>query len=191
MAEVNFRIGIIGHRDLGNQEKHSNIHYCCHRLLKEVIQKHPKVIAISAISDGADSIFAHSAISLNIPLETIIPFKKFADDFEQGAPYTKHQELRKISKHETKVNFSGRSKFAYKKSMEWLVFKSNIIVAIWDGKKIGSIGGTWEAVSLCMKINKTLVHINSESNKISLYVNIGDRYECLPSISLKEIVRYL
>ncbi len=191
MTKENYKIGIIGHRDLGNQERHSNIHYCCHRLLKEVKQKYPNVVAISAISDGADSIFANSAISLEIPLETIIPFGKFANDFKQGAPYIKHRELRKLSMTETKVNFSERSKLAYKKSMEWLVFKSNIIVAIWDGQKLGSIGGTWEAICLCMKINKTLIHINSESNDISLYSNMNDKYDLLSNISPKQIARYI
>ena len=68
-------------------------------------------------------------------------------------------------------NFSKRSNMAYKKSMEWVVFKSNIVIAVWDGKKIGSIGGTWEAVLLCKKLNKTIINLDIHNKTMSLHFN--------------------
>ncbi len=191
MTDKTFKIGVIGHRDLGNVEKHSYVHFCCHRLLAGSKQKYSNVIAISAISDGADSIFAQSAISLGIHLESIIPFRQFESDFQEDLTHTRYRSLRYQSKYETKTNFSERSNLAYRKSMEWLVFKSHSVVAIWDGKEEGAVGGTWEAVSLSLKIRKTMVHIDNSNKAMNLYCNKGDKYNLHQNLSVEQIIRYL
>ena len=191
MTEKTFKIGVIGHRDLGNIESHSYAHFCCHRLLAGIKQKYSSVIAISAISDGADSIFAQSAISLGIHLESIIPFGQFASDFQEDLTYERYRSLRSQSKYETRANFSERSNLAYKKSMEWLVFKSNTVVAIWDSREEGSIGGTWEAVSLSMKIRKTMIHIDNKNKTMNFYFNKGDKYHLHKNLSVEQVIRHL
>ena len=191
MAEKAFKIGVIGHRDLGAIERHSYIHFCCHRILTRLKNKYSRVIAISAISDGADSIFAQSAISLGIHLESIIPFGQFSSDFQEELTNERYRYLQSRSKYVTRTNFSVRSNLAYKKSMEWLVFKSNIIIAIWDGREDGTIGGTWEAVSLSIKIRKTMVHINNNSKLINVYFNKGNKYILQQDLSEDQITRYL
>jgi hypothetical protein len=80
---------------------------------------------------------------------------------------------------------------AYRKSMEWLVFKANTIVAIWDGMEIGVIGGTWEAVSLTMKIKKTLIHIDNINKTMNIYINKGDRYLQHQNLSVAQVLDYL
>lgn len=191
MVEKTFKIGIIGHRFLGNIEGYSYAHFCCHRLLSGSKQKYSNVIAISAISFGADSIFAQSAISLGIRLESIIPFVQFASDFQDDLAYERYRSLRSQSKYETRVNFSQRSNLAYKKSMEWLIFQSDAVVAIWDSKKVGSTGGTWEAVLLSRKIKKTMIHIDCVNKKINFYFNKAGKYCLHQNLSLKKVIRCL
>jgi hypothetical protein len=148
-------------------------------------------MAISAISDGADSIFAQAALSLDISLEAIIPFGQFASDFQGDLTHERYRSLRSHSKYETRINFSERNDLAYRKSMQWLVFKSNTVVAIWDGRQKGYIGGTWEAVSLCQKIRKSLIHIDSNNKAVSLYCNSGDKYKRYQHLSAEQIIRNL
>jgi len=191
MEAKTFKIGVVGHRDLGNIERHSYVHFCCHRLLAGLKQKYSNVIAVSAISDGADSIFAQSAISLGIPLESIIPFGNFSSDFQEDLTYERYRSLRSQSKYETRTNFSERSDLAYKKSMEWIVFKSHTVVAIWDGRKEGAIGGTWEAVSLSLRVRKSMIHIDSNNKTMNLYGNKGDKYTLDQNLSVEQIIRIL
>lgn len=186
-----FTIGIIGHRDLGGEDVDFYVQTCCHKILSEVRVKYPKIRAISALSQGADSIFAQSAVSLNIQLESVIPFNDFRSDFTGEVPYERYKTLRKSSGRETMVNFSKRSNMAYKKSMEWVVFKSNIVIAVWDGKKIGSIGGTWEAVLLCEKLNKTMINLDIHSKTMSLYFNEPNNHFYSNNITIGHIARYL
>ena len=191
MVGKTFKIGVIGHRDVGNFEKHSYIQFCCHRLLSELKQKYSNVIGISGMSEGADSIFAQSAISLSIHLESIIPFGKFESDFQEDYTREKFRYLRSRSKHVTRINFSQRNNVAYRKSMEWIVFKANSVLAIWDGREKGTIGGTWEAVSLSKEINKPMIHIDNKNKAINFYCHIGDRYKLHQNLSVEQIIRHL
>ena len=154
-------------------------------------KKYSSVIAISAISNGADSIFAQSAISLGIRLESIIPFGQFSSDFQEGVTFERYRSLRSQSKYETRANFEKRSNLAYKKSMEWLVFKSNTIVAIWNSREEGSVGGTWEAVSLSMKMRKNMIHIDNENKTMNFHLNRGDKYHLHQNLSVEQVIRYI
>lgn len=160
-------VGVIGHRYFGGEEIDLFVQSCCYKILSDLKKEYSKIKAISAISQGADSIFAQTALSLNIKVDTVIPFDEFKTDFVDEIPYERYIKLRRNSNLETRVNFAKRSKLAYKKSMEWVVFRSSIIIAVWDGKKTGSIGGTWEAMMLCEMLNKTVVDINTNTKTMN------------------------
>jgi hypothetical protein len=191
MTEQPYKIGIIGHRDLGEIENQFYPQLCCHQLLANFKKKYTNVIALSAISAGADSMFAQTAVSLDIRLESIIPFEQFSSDFQDELDLERYTFLRSQSNYDSSANFSERSNQAYRKSMEWLVFKANTIVAIWDGMEIGVIGGTWEAVSLTMKIKKTLIHIDNINKTMNIYINKGDRYLQHQNLSVAQVLDYL
>lgn len=191
MADTVFTVGIIGHRDLGGQEINFFVQSCCHRILCELKRKYSKIRAVSAISQGADSIFAQCAVSLHIPLESVIPFEEFKSDFAGEAPHEGYNTLRNGSDFVTTVNFIKRSNRAYKKSMQWVVFKSNVVIAVWDGKQTGSTGGTWEAVLLCEELNKAMIHIDIHKKTISLHVIERGTGISRKTIRAEHIVRYV
>jgi len=191
MAEPFFTIGIIGHRDLGGLEVDLFVQSCCHQILRELKRNHSKLRAVSAISQGADSIFAQCAVSLHIPLESVIPFEDFKSDFTGEAPHERYNTLRNGSDFVTTVNFSKRSNLAYKKSMQWVVFKSNVVIAVWDGKQTGSTGGTWEAVLLCEKLNKAMIHIDIHKRTIRRHFLERDTGFPRKINTAKHIARYV
>ncbi len=119
------------------------------------------------MSDGADSVFAQSAIALGIELESVIPFSDFESDFADERSRERFKALRANADRETRVNFLGRSPSAYRKSMEWLVFKSHLVVAMWNGDKTITAGGTWESILLCQAFDKPLIRIDSKSRTMS------------------------
>lgn len=178
MATDVFTVGVIGHRYLGDESSALFARTCCHGLLSNLRRKYGRIRAISALSDGADTIFAQSAIAMGIELESIIPFFNFESDFEDELPKERFRTLRSNVVSETRVNFKERSQFGYRKSMQWLIFKSKLIVAMWDGKEIGSTGGTWESVLLCQKLNKPLVRIDAQSR--TLHTLLNGNHQSLP-----------
>ena len=118
MVGKTFSVGVVGHRDLGSLEQQTYSHFCCYRLLSELKRKYSCVVAVSALAAGADSLLAQSALSLDITLESIIPFEKFSSDFIEELDYERYMTLRSYSYSLKQVNFVERSHSAYKRSME-------------------------------------------------------------------------
>ena len=81
MPSKAYGIGIIGHCDIGGQDEISYVHLCLHKILSTLRKKYHTVKAISAIAEGADSLFAQTAVSLGIQLESVIPFEALMSDF--------------------------------------------------------------------------------------------------------------
>ena len=191
MSSKSYPIGVLGHRALGDCGDYDFARLIIQKILKELKVKRDDVKVISAISEGADSLFAEVAISLGIYLETIIPYEGFSDDFSPGESQARYKSIRESSEREVRLSFSKRCAVAYKKSMEWIVFKSSMIIALWDGKEVGTIGGTWEAVSLCRKLKKNLIHIDVMNRRINIYSNCSKKYSLFRDINSARISRYI
>jgi hypothetical protein len=184
-------VGGIGHRDLEGLNEFAYVQLCFHRILSELVRQFPRLQTVSALASGADTVFAQCAKSLSIPIASIIPFANFDADFSDPEPNARYLALRRSAFCETRLHFLERNDRAYKKSMEWVVFKSNIVVAAWDGRRIGSPGGTWEAVSLCEKLGKTLIHVDTANKALNIHVGRGGSTTTRRDIPISQIMRHL
>jgi hypothetical protein len=184
-------VGGIGHRDLEALEEIPYVQICFYRLLAELMSRRPGLRAVSALAAGADTIFAQCAKSLSIPLQSVIPFANFDADFVQPEANARYRSLRNAAVSEHRINFSERDERAYKKSMEWVVFSSTVVIAAWDGRRAGSIGGTWEAVSLCQKMGKSVIHVNTADKTLSLYDGSRSLSAIQKDTTISQIIRRL
>ena len=167
-----FNLGGIGHRDLGENGELLFVQFLFHQVLNELASKLPRLNAVSALATGADTVFAECAHRLAIPLVSVIPFSDFERDFPDPEAYARYRALRDSAVLEKRLHYSQRTGSAYRKSMEWVILKSNLVIAAWDGQRIGSVGGTWEALSLCERLGKPMLHINT--NKRTFSFRAGD-----------------
>jgi hypothetical protein len=184
-------VGGIGHRVLDALDELPYVQLSFHRVLTELQRQFPRLRAITALAPGADTVFARCAQALSIPLEPIIPFAKFDADFADPESNARYQALRSSALCETRLHFSERNDRAYKKSMAWVVFKSNVVIAAWDGRRIGSVGGTWPAVSLCEKLGKTLIHIDTVNKTLNIHGARGGASVTRRDVSASQIMRQL
>ena len=163
------KVGVVGHRYL----THSQLNFVrqnCLDILNKIQNLHGEVIALSAIAEGADSIFAEVAISLKIPLHIIRPFKQYSNDFSSAIQIESYNNLRHLASNETLLHFDFRSEKAYYYAMQWIVKKSEILIAAWDGKPARGIGGTGNAVKQAILNKKEWIHldVNNQSTKCNL-----------------------
>ena len=184
-------IGGIGHCDLDALDVFPYVQLCFHRVLTELARRFPRLKAVSALATGADTVFAQCAKTLSIPLESVIPFANFDADFADPEPNARYRALRGSAFCENRLHFSERNDRAYKKSMEWVVFKSNIVVAAWDGRRVGSPGGTWAAVSLCEKLGKTLIHVDTANKTLNILGGRGGSFAARRDVPASQIMRHL
>ena len=184
-------VGGIGHRNLEALDALPYVQLCFHRILTGLVKRFPRLQVVSALATGADTLFAQCAKTLAIPLESVIPFAGFDADFPAPEDAARYRSLRGNAAGEQRLHFSDRNDRAYKKSMEWVVFKSTIVVAAWNGKRAGSPGGTWEAVSLCETMGKTLVHVDIANKTLLLRVGRGVSHATYKQVSIDQLMREL
>jgi len=191
MHHQTITVGGIGHRGVDALGEFPYVQLCFHRVLTELARRFPRVKVVSALATGADTVFAQCARTLSIPLESVIPFASFDSDFAGPETNARYRSLRRGAICEHRLHFSERNDRAYRKSMQWVVFKSTIVVAAWDGRRVGSPGGTWEAVSLCEKLGKTLIHVDTASKTLSLHVGGSGSSSTHRDVPVGQIMRQL
>lgn len=161
-----FRIAIVGHRQLRDVTVTQFVTAQCLRVLRQMQAQYGSVIAISALAEGADSLFAEAALTLGVPLEIVRPFDEFVDDFPPGPRRDSYERLRAVARHETRLPFVTRSDEAYKAAMRWLVDHCDILVAVWDGQPAAGVGGTGDAVRYARNIEKKLIHVDTTNLRV-------------------------
>src|SRR5436853_5294315 len=122
------RLGIVGHRYLAKRETSAFVADQCLAILKQAQAEHTDVVALSAIAEGADTLFAEAALSLNIPLEIVRPFARYAFDFKTTDARRRYEKLHAAARCETRLNHEERSDVAYRAAMNWIVKESDVLV---------------------------------------------------------------
>ncbi len=139
-------VGVTGHRNLGGAEK--EVAAALRVALEEDHRRHGgRLVALSAIAVGADSLFAEEAISLGIPLKVALPFRGYAEDFADGQERGRFETLLAAAEQRHTLSFDGRSNEAYAAVGRWIVDHSDHLIAVWDGMPARGLGGTGDVVA--------------------------------------------
>ncbi len=152
------KICITGHRDLVNMK---SVKTDIINSLKYFKQIDNNLIAISAVAAGADILFADAALSLQIPLQVILPFdldeykKDFSGPDLHSLERILHQTTYKIVQEGDIKNPETRNK-AYLETGQMMVEDSDIVLAVWDGKQAAGTGGTGDIVTYAISKKKEL-----------------------------------
>lgn len=171
-------IGIVGHRFL-QQPAADFVTRQCHRLLQDLQAERGKITAYSAIAEGADSIFAAAAIALHIPLAIVIPFNGYESDFESETARTIYQQLQRAATQKTILPFNGRSVDAYYEAMQWVLERSAIVIAVWNGDNGGGRAGTSDAVKKIRDAGRSWIHIDINNYTTSQFMSGSHRTDKL------------
>jgi hypothetical protein len=155
-----FRIGIVGHRYLANSETVAFVANQSLAVLREARETHIDIVALSAIAEGADTLFAEAAVTLAIPLEIVRPFAEYTADFETPDAKKRYEALRAAARHELLLTHEERSNDAYEAAMNWIVNRSDLLLVVWDGLPADGAGGTGDAVKQAVQLDKDWVHLD-------------------------------
>ena len=141
-----FVVGVTGHRDLRGAEDEVA------SALRAALEAHQRthggrLAALSAIAAGADSLFAEAAISLGIPLNVVLPFEGYEEDFGDGKEQERFETLLAAAAARRTLPYDGRSIEAYAAVGRWVVDHSDHLVAVWDEMPARGPGGTGDVVA--------------------------------------------
>src|SRR5947209_16377965 len=93
---TDYRIAVTGHRNLGDQVTVQFVTEAFRTLLAKEQREHSGgITALSGLAEGSDMLFAEAALDLDIPLEGVIAYEGFENDFEPGPARERYCHLLK------------------------------------------------------------------------------------------------
>lgn len=175
-----FRVGIVGHRHFTRREEREFTARHCREILRQARATHGEVSALSALAEGADTIFAQSALALNLHLDIVRPFIRYHEDFASQSARRRYFRLRDSARHETSLPYETRCEEAYEEAMGWVVDQSDLLVAVWDGR----VGVTGRAVGRAVRRHRPWLHVDTLNLSVVSHaggltpVGSGDSISC-------------
>ncbi|MFA9421658.1 MAG: hypothetical protein ACERLB_16040, partial [Gammaproteobacteria bacterium] len=180
---IRFRIGVSGHRDILPEDIEA-VRQMSLELLSSLKSSMPgtRISVISGLAEGADRIFAEAALALNMSVEAVLPMplSYYKKDFNE----TSCTELDRILNLEAvecielpltpgldpdDSNWPEAARNTlYANLSDDLRRRSNMLVAIWDGKYKNLTGGTDDTVV------KFLGALPGQNDTSIEFMNAGD-----------------
>ena len=154
-------VGITGHRDLVAKEL-PGIEATVRELLEDLAKRFPnrRLQVMSPLAEGADRLVGLVAEDLGIDLIVPLPMPEnlYTQDFESSRSWAEFGRLHRYATERTTVPLApGNTEDAisdygpernrqYAEAGAWVAARSDILVAIWDGKTLDDLGGTGQVV---------------------------------------------
>lgn len=113
---------------------------------------------LTSLAVGSDQVFAEVAFELRIPVLAVIPLSGYERYFK-GNDLAKYRIL--LSQCEVMhLHSAGDDEQAFLEAGKKIVEKSDMMFAVWDGKRATGRGGTADIVIIAQKQSKPVLHIN-------------------------------
>lgn len=121
-------------------------------------------VAVSALAEGADRIFAEAALASGFRLEVLLPFKSadYEKTFSDAGATADYRAL--LGRAHAVTEMPGTladTKAAYEAAGHAAVAGAGIVVAVWDGQPAAGRGGTPEIVEHAVKRGVPVVWIDA------------------------------
>lgn len=152
MTERTFTVGVTGHRPnrlhVGAREVTRRLYWVLAELRAGVWRR--KRIAVSALAEGADRLFAEVALGLGYELQAVLPFASadYETTFSDAATTSGYRHLLARAAAVTELPGSlAATKAAYEAVGHATVAASDVLVAVWDGEGAAGRGGSPEIIA--------------------------------------------
>jgi hypothetical protein len=166
-------VGITGHRPnrihIGEARVARRLHDVLAALKRRSDGAH--CVAISALAEGADRLFAEAALDLGYRLEALLPFasRDYETTFSDDATLWNYRTLVLRAAHVAELPGSlSDTKAAYEAVGHAVVDRSSVTIAVWDGKPAAGRGGTPEMIEHALVHLKSVIWIDASCDRSPL-----------------------
>jgi hypothetical protein len=160
MTDVGISIGVSGHQNRPGIDWD----WVAGALRSEIAKVGRIAKAFSSLAVGSDQVFADVAVGLNIPVVAVLPLVGYERYFE-GKELTNYRRL--LSRcQRVQLKWSGDPQRAFFEAGKYVVEKSDILFAIWDGEPAEGFGGTADIVEFAERSARRIIQINPLKDQI-------------------------
>ena len=157
------KVGLTGHQNIGSK---SDIDWV-KTVLKKQIEKYNVTNGICCLAVGADQLYAELLKAKEIDFTVIIPSAGYEKTFDEHSELLEYERLLSTAKDTIELDFSSPTEKAFYAAGKEVVNRSNMIFAIWNGKKAKGLGGTADIVDFAKQQEKQVIHINPVNKTVS------------------------
>lgn len=165
------RVGITGHRP---NRMHIGVAKVEARLVQvlKALRKGSKTdgkpVAISALAEGSDRLFASAALTLGYELVALLPFKSsdYETTFGDASANGEYRAL--LARAGEVVELPGTladSTAGYEAVGRLAVDRCHVLVAVWDGKPAAGRGGTPEIIQYALDHGRPAIWIDATHDR--------------------------
>jgi len=135
-------VGITGHQNLSER---------CAELVRVEIDRRLEAIdqpfvGLTSLAAGADQIFAAAVLQAGGQLSVVLPSDRIETSFQDPSDLARFQELIARADEIIRMPFSEPGEEAYWTAGQAIAERSDLVVAVWDGRPSGGLGGTADVV---------------------------------------------
>lgn len=161
-----FRIGVTGHRQLGDSPATTAaVRDALTRLTKLFPRSGATDVApivVSALAEGADRLVVHEILAGGgARLEAVLPLpaESYLDDFAEEASKNEFRTLLERASYIWQAPPSASREEAYERAGRYVVDRCDVIIAVWDGEPARGRGGTAGVVAYARQSGAPLVWV--------------------------------
>lgn len=170
-------IAVTGHRFISNS---TELEKTIRRVLESQIKNHPDkfIYLYSALAEGSDQLVArisleYQEISLCVPLPKTE--RDYLEDFSTDTHRKNFQYLLKTASKIIYLSTSDENQSIYENLGNYLVTKSDVLIALWNGVYNQRKGGTSDVVRLALSAEKPVYHIYCHNRNHTSHNNLNQQ----------------
>jgi hypothetical protein len=182
-------VGFSGHRHLDNA---GVVDAAIRRVLDDLARRNPRLVGVSSAALGADTLFAEEMLRRHCPLRIVLPFPvaRFERDFtgdpdawarslavvraaidvdlvQQATRDDEGAGTPRADAAEDGTSLDGTPQAAYMEAGLRTVDRSDVLIAVWDGKPVKGLGGTGDVVEYARAIGRPVVLVDPATGVIA------------------------
>lgn len=159
-SNVGINIGVSGHQNRAGIDWK----WVAAALRAEIVKSEKIAKAFSSLAVGSDQVFADVAVSLGIAVVAVLPLEGYERYFD-GENLANYRRLLGRSQR-IQLKWSGDPERAFFEAGKYVVEKSDILFAIWDGEPSDGLGGTADIVAYAEKSSRKIIQIDPVKRQV-------------------------
>ena len=146
-------IGVTGHQGL-TVETEAKVR----AEIDELLSSHDHVVGVTSLAEGSDQVFAQAVIDQGGLLEVVLPCEGYEGTFDNPEDRSRFQDLKLAARAVTRLDFAKPTEEAFMAAGRFVVDRSEILIAVWNGQAAAGLGGTGDVVEYAKERSK-VVHV--------------------------------
>jgi hypothetical protein len=112
------------------------------------------VQGVCSLAEGSDQLFADCVIETGGTLMVVVPCTKYDTTFDDPGVLAHYRELLSLAIEVIRLDYVEPSEEAFYTAGQRVVEESERVIAVWDGKPSGGLGGTADIVALAKELGR-------------------------------------